>query len=61
MEEKIYNAGDEVNVALPDGTVESGWKIFMVNAEKGTATITRETGSDIESKVVAIAGLRQSN
>jgi len=53
-----FKQGDEVSVALPGGALETGWRVFMINQEAGVAVLTREVGSEIESKKVPLADLR---
>ncbi len=53
-----FNPGDEVGIALPDGTVDAGWRIFTVNTELQIAIVTKEVGSEIESRKVPFAELR---
>jgi len=58
MTTREFKSGDEVSIALPDGTLEAGWHIFTVNTELQVAIITKEVGSDIDSKKVSFEELR---
>lgn len=57
MEQRPHKEGDAVSIQLEDGRLEGGWKIFMIKADKGMATVVRETGADIESRDVALENL----
>lgn len=56
--EKEFKQGYAVSIALPDGTVDGGWKIFVIDQATNTAIVTKEIGTEIESKKVAISDLR---
>lgn len=53
-----FKQGYAVSIALPDGTIDGGWKIFVIDEASGTAIVTKEVGTEIESKKVQIADLR---
>lgn len=58
MSTREFKSGDEVSVVLPDGTLDTGWRIFTVNEELKIAILAKEVGSEIESRKASFDELR---
>lgn len=57
MSDRTFEPNQSVSVKNPDGSVEAGWRVFTVNEQKQTVILTKEVGSEIESKEVPLSNV----